>query len=172
MTLKLILINGPAGVGKSTISARLHAELPNSSIVDIDDLRRKIPDYRERREESLRLSYENAETVVKNTLSSGRSVIIDKAIFDTSVLDTFIEIGKNYNAQIWEFLLFAEKETLIERAEGRGYRPNSLLTPERVVAMWNKADILRQERAGLICINTTQRDAEQVFQQIKQSVMP
>ena len=170
MTLKLIIINGPAGVGKSTVSARIHTVLQDSLIIDIDELRRQIPDYRENREASLKLSYEHAFHVIEKNLQQEKSVIIDKAIFDTRILDSFIELGKKYNAQTFEFLLFADKETLLKRAAERGYRPGSLLTSEKVAEMWGKADTLRKERLGIICIDTTTAGAEAVFQQIKQTV--
>lgn len=170
MTLKLIIINGPSGVGKSTISARIHTVLQDSLIIDIDELRRRIPDYRENREASLKLSYEHASHVIEKNLQQEKSVVIDKAIFDTKILDSFIELGKRYNAQIFEFLLYADKETLLKRAAERGYRPGSLLTSERVAEMWGKADTLRKEKLGIICIDTTTADAEAVFQQIKQTV--
>jgi predicted kinase len=163
-SLKLIILNGPSGVGKSTIAIRLHQWLASSVIIDIDELRRTmISDYRERREESLRLAYELAVSVIEDNLKDGHNVIIDKAISSTDIIDSFIKTGKKNGAEVYEFFLFADKATVQKRADERGYRPGSLLTRERVGESWDKADALRQKRTEAIVIDTAQKDTDQVF---------
>jgi predicted kinase len=162
--MKLIILNGPPGVGKSTVAMRLQKELQSSVLVDIDELRRTtMPDYRERREESLRLAYEIAANTIGDNLKSGHDVIIDKAISDEDTIESFIEIGKKHAAEVYEFLLFADKDTVQKRADGRGYRPGGLLPPERVGELWEKADALRQKRSEAIVIDTAQKDIDQVL---------
>ena len=52
MKPKLIILNGPCGIGKNTI-ANLYASGNKSSVVlDIDDFRRGISSYRQKVEES------------------------------------------------------------------------------------------------------------------------
>lgn len=165
--MKLIIINGPPGVGKSTAAERLHQELPSSQIIDIDELRRTtMPDYRERREESLRLAHKLATVAIEENLRRGKDVIIDKAISYSDTLDSFIDIGRKYDAEIYEFILFAEKATVQKRAEERGFKPGSMLTPEKVVELWEKADTLRNERSSAITIDTTHLTSEEVLQEL------
>lgn len=167
-SMKLVILNGPPGVGKSTIAARLQKELTSSVVIDIDELRRTtMPDYRERREESLRLSYELAANVIEDNLKNGHDVIIDKAVSHSDTLDLFIEVGKKNGAEVYEFLLFADKATVQKRADERGYRPRSLLTSECVGESWEKADVLRQKRTQAIVIDTEHKDIGQVFDSIR-----
>lgn len=165
--MKLIILNGPSGVGKSTVAARLCSQIPASVLIDIDELRRTIPDYREKREESLRLAHELAVNTIGNSLGGGHSVIVDKAISDSGTLDSFIELGKKHGAEVYEFILFTDKETLQRRADARGYRPGSLLTRERVGEMWEEANSLREQRPNAIVIDTTFLSIDETFSNIE-----
>jgi predicted kinase len=168
--MKLIILNGPSGVGKSTIALRLQQELPSSALIDVDELRRAIPDYRERRKESLMLAYEKTAEAIEDHLRNGQNVIIDKAISGADILDSFIEIGKRYDAEIYEILLFADKETIQKRADERGYRPGSLLTREKVGELWDKADALRKERSSAILIDTSKLSPGETFMQVRKTI--
>lgn len=169
--MKLVILNGPPGVGKSVVAGRLHEELTLSVLIDVDELRRTIPNYREQREESLRLAYERTAEEIGKALEGGHDVIIDKAISFSGTLDSFIEVAKRYGAAIHEFLLFADKETVRKRADNRGYRSGGLLTPERVDALWEDADVLRRQRPGIIVVDTSYSSVEEVFRAVKQMVM-
>ncbi len=169
--MKLIIINGPSGIGKSTLAVQLHQEIPSSFLVDIDELRRTIiPDYRERREESLRLSEVRAAEIIEEQLKSGHDVIIDKAILNEEVLESFVQLGNSLDAQVFEFFLFTDKETLQKRADDRGYKPGGLLTRERVGELWEKANALKEKRSDAIIIDTTNTGREEVFNRVTQEL--
>jgi predicted kinase len=163
----LIILNGPTGIGKSTIAARLQAEMPDSAVVDIDEIRRSIPDYRENRQESLALAYKQAGEIIEESLAKGLDVIIDKTITGADILDSYRAIASKHGAEVLEFILFADKDTLQKRADERGYRPGSLLTRERVGEMWEKLDTLRAERPHAIVIDTASLDADSTLAKIR-----
>ncbi len=168
--MKLIILNGPSGVGKSTISTLLHADMPNSVLIDVDEIRRSIPDYKENQEESLSLAYEKAAGAIDGAFRNGQSVIIDKAISYSDTLELFIAVAKKYNAEVYEFLLFADKATTQARADERGYRPGSLLTPEKVGKLWEKADALRKERLDAVVIDTKDKNIQETLNEIKETL--
>jgi predicted kinase len=167
--MKLIILNGPSGVGKSTIAALLHKELSGSVLIDIDELRRTIPNYKERREESLRLSYEYAANAIELNLTEGKEVIVDKCLSYSDTIDLFISKGREVGAEIYEFLLFAEKAIVRKRADERGYKPNSFLTPEKVDELWEKSNKLREERKDAVIINTTNLTLEEIYEIVKKT---
>jgi predicted kinase len=163
--MKLIILNGPLGVGKSTLALKLNEQMPSSVLVDVDELRRAIPNYRENREESLRLVYKQTAQIIGEELAKGNDVIVDKAISYSDTIDTFIKVGKEQCADIYEFLLFADKETIRKRADERGYRPGGMLTPEKVDELWEKSDALRKERSQAIFIDA--RDPELIYEKVQ-----
>ncbi|MDO8624225.1 MAG: zeta toxin family protein [bacterium] len=168
--MKLIILNGPSGIGKSTIATRLHEKMSNSALIDVDELRRSIPNYREQRAESLKLAYQKTGEAIESHFKNGQDVIIDKVISESSILDSFIEIGKKFDANAYEILLFADKEASQKRADERGYKPGSLLTRERVGEMWEMADALCKQRPNAIVIDTAHMSIEDVFERVKSVV--
>lgn len=164
--MKLIILNGPSGVGKSTISVLLRQKIQDSVIIDVDELRRSVPDYKERREESLRLSYEMTRDLIDSFLKEGKDVIIDKAISYADTLESLVTIGRENNAEVFELLIFADKETVQQRADNRGYKPGSLLTREKVGELWDKANSLRIKRPNTVVIDTKDKSVEESHREI------
>jgi len=170
-TMKLILINGPSGVGKSTVAERLHREIPLSLLVEVDAWRRFISAYKEHKAESLELAYQYTTAGIEAYLETGHSVIVDKVLLDApQILDAITALGKKYGADIHEFVLTAEKEKVIERAAQRGYSPDSLLTPKKVEELWESAEKFRFERPLATVIDTTHLSPDAVYDLIKKAV--
>jgi len=169
--MKLILINGPSGVGKSTVAERLHREIPLSLLVEVDVWRRFISAYKEHTDESLKLAYQYTTDAIESYLKTGNSVIVDKVLLDApEILDAITLLGAKYGAEIHEFVLTAEKEKVIERAAQRGYSPDSLLTPQKVEELWESAEKFRHERSGATVIDTTNLNPEAAYTLIKNNI--
>lgn len=80
--MKLIIINGPCGIGKSTLSARLHISMPLSFLLDIDEQRKFISHYKEKRQESGKMVYDISNAILKGCLENKYDIIIDKMTLD------------------------------------------------------------------------------------------
>jgi predicted kinase len=170
--MKLIILNGPSGVGKSTLAKRLHAELPLSLLIEIDTWRSFISGYREHRKESLELATRQALVAIEMHLCVGHDVIVDKAILDADeILDEMRDLGERVGASVHEFMLIADKEVVLNRAELRGYLPGGLLTPERAAERWELAKSLSERRAVAQVVDTTNLTAEEVYTRVSSEVL-
>ncbi|MFZ1627041.1 MAG: AAA family ATPase [Candidatus Moraniibacteriota bacterium] len=168
--MKLIIFNGPCGVGKSTIAVRLHETLPLSILLDADSLRRLFSGYREKREESRIVSLKLAETMMITCLDMGHDVIIDKMQFDTAVLDKYLEIAKQKGVAVKEIILWASKEVVMERAGVRGWKEGGLLTPEKCEAFWHGIDDMKDKRSNAVIIDTTHLSSDESFAKVAEVV--
>ncbi len=165
--MKLILINGPTGIGKSTIAGKIHQVLPLSFLLDIDAQRRYINGYRENREKSLDLVLKLSLVMVEGYLQSGHDVIIDKVLTDAQISERFLELGRRYGATVFEFVLNADKETSVARANERGYKEGSMLTPEKVPEFWDGMQNYLKERTQAIVVNTKTMSADETFEYVR-----
>lgn len=164
--MKLIIINGPTGIGKSTISKMVHNDLALSFLLAMDEQRRYISKYREYRVESRDLVRNIALAIIDTYLQTGHDVIIDAVITDSILMDKIMDIGAKNNATILEFILTSDKDTLITRAENRGYREGGLLTPEKVIEFWKNIQTFTKERTDAIVIDTTNLQIEDTYKYI------
>ena len=169
--MKLIILNGSPAAGKSTVAEKLHADLPLSLLADVDSWRKLVSGWREHREESLMHAYAFTVAAVDAYLQTGNSVIVDKAIRGEDVINALAEVGEKNGAEVFEFILTAQKEVIIKRAEKRGFHENGLLTPEKVIELWNYAQELIAQRPHAIVIDTSALNPDEVYQNIKAIVL-
>lgn len=170
--MKLILLNGPAGVGKSTVAERLHADTPMSLLIVVDSVRKQISGWRESRKESQILAYQIAVASVDTCLSEGHDVIIDKAVLnDDKTLDMLVSVGEKHCAQIYEIVLTASKEVVMDRATRRGFNPGGLLTLEGVEHLWSLSEALKETRPGAVIIDTSTLTPEEVYERVKDVII-
>jgi predicted kinase len=169
--MKLVIINGPCAVGKSTMATKLHECMPLSFLLDIDAQRRYICKYQKQHKESGALSMEIAFAIVESFLKSGSDVIVDKMICDTNALNEFCRIGKKYEANVHEIILSAPKDVVMKRASDRGYKKDGLFTPEKCLLFWEKIEKVKKVRKGAIVVETSGQREEKVLESLLHEII-
>ena len=168
--MKLIVLNGPPGSGKSTVAKAIRADLPLSFLVDIDEQRRFISEYEKRPEESRELVFAVAPSIVEACLREGVDVIVDKMIWPIdNCLDQLCALGEKYGAEVHEFIFWADKETAHERVDGRE-KKGVFLTPEKIDRYWEESKRLKDERPNATVIDTDKMTEDEVVATIKKSL--
>jgi predicted kinase len=167
-TMNLVIINGPCGVGKSTAAKAVHEKLPLSFFLDIDAQMSNISHYREYKKERWSLAYAIAQSIVETCFMQGRTVVIDKMMPEKREmrLDAFIKTAKKYDAIIHEFILWAPKAVVMQRAHARGWREGGLLTPEKCEQYWEEINSMKSQRRNATVIDTATMDAHAVAQMV------
>ncbi len=168
--MKLIIINGPCGVGKSTLSARLHTDTPLAFLLEIDAQRRFISHYREYEKESREMNLAIAKAIIKSCLEDKHDIVMDQMTFDPDILNFYYEIARTYGADVYEIILWAPKETIMKRADERGWREGGLLTPEKCELFWERINELKESRSQAHIINTEDLDEGEVYRRVVEIV--
>ena len=121
--------------------------------------------------ESLDLVIKLSLAIVENYLQSKHDVVIDKVLADVEVAERFLELGRKYNATVFEFVLNVDKETLMARAEERGYKEGGMLTPEKVPGFWERIQNYIKERPQAIIVDTKNLNIEETFEYIQAKIL-
>lgn len=170
--MKLIVLNGPSGIGKSTTALELQKELPLSLLIDIDAQRRYIEGYKEHREESAKLSYKHAVALTRAHLGFGYSVIVEKtALWADWFLEELEQNTDEYGAEFFEFILTAKKDILLNRATERGFIPGGSLTLAKVEEMWEESERLPARRPNAFIIDTSEISPEETLKRVKDKAL-
>lgn len=168
--MNLVIINGPCGVGKSTVASALHQMMPLSLLVDIDVIRRFISGYREHADESNQSSFLIVLAMIDAYIQTGHDVIVEKMMFDETRLDRMIALAKQRNAHVTEVILWASKDVVLKRASDRGYSDESLLTPEKCERFWNEMNELKAKRPHVTIIDVENLSPDEVVQRVRVAV--
>lgn len=171
--MKLIIINGPPGAGKSSVSEALHGLFPTLTLLlKFDVQRRFLKNRHEDIEASNRLTFKMCLAMTEVCLQENKDVIFERAIIENNVLDNFVALGKKYDAQIFEFILWADKETILYRNTTRPMPADAApdtkrVTDETAEKFWNNINELKAQRPHAHVIDVKENTLEQVIGKIK-----
>ncbi|MEM1312087.1 MAG: AAA family ATPase [Patescibacteria group bacterium] len=130
---KLILIDGPAGVGKTTICERLSQDFPDIIWQNVDEL--KIP-FRESslgfsRSRDMPIILEKVKELIKN--SGGKHLLIDEAFAEE--VFSMIDFAKKIKVSVLPIYLQASLENVMLRNNQRGKVKDN----QKIIDTWNKS---------------------------------
>jgi len=168
--MKLIMINGPTGVGKTTLAKKLHEVMPMSFLIDLDEQRRFISHYREYKKESGKLSFDVALAILEVCMKNGYDYIIGKGILaagpyihDKNLIEKFAKIGKKYKAEIYEIFLWADKEVTYKRMQKRGFKHKPNTPRDKLNENYKLEEITKDKRTKAFVIDSNDLTANEVF---------
>lgn len=117
---RLILLNGPPGIGKSTLAQMYVDEHPGVLNLDIDRLRALIGGWRDRFAETGEIVRPIALSMVRTHLRAGHDVVMPQYLGRLSEVERFEAAAHESDAAFCEVVLMDTKQGSIKRFAGRG----------------------------------------------------
>ena len=130
---QVVVLNGPAGVGKTTVGRRLAATARNGVCVHGDDLRRFVV-AREPGSVEQGLSYVGGAALADVFVDAGYELVVFEFVFERRLhVERFLRRLRSDVAVVL-VTLWAPLETVVARERGR---PGRAPLGDRVAACWN-----------------------------------
>lgn len=174
---KLIIINGPAGVGKSTVANILHEQIKPSYLLSCDSIRRFLNDYHDLPREGRTLRNKIVLNMLEALLSEDIIVILEQLHTDSKMIEAYRKIGRKHKAEVYEIFLWVTREQELldrfhNRDKGETRHPKSSLTDERVSLYWRKMKSFTEDENTRTTIITDKQSPEKTAAEIQKIITP
>ncbi len=116
--LTFILLNGAMGSGKSSITGILENKLKRTAILEIENIRSLISDFRKGKEDNVlawKVIYRMCDEYFKNEVS----VLLKQTVASQDMVNTFLRLARKNGCVIGFYHLQAPREILLERIKKR-----------------------------------------------------
>jgi AAA domain len=112
---RLIHLNGPPGVGKSTVARLYAADPPGTLAVDVDLVVSMIGGWRENFWQTLPVGRRLAALMAQEHLASGQDVLLPQLVTSKCEIEPYLAAVQNAGATYSEIVLFADLHTTVAR---------------------------------------------------------
>ncbi len=175
---KLIILNGPLGVGKSTLAERYAKDHPLTLVLDIDKVRKLLSNWREQKEDSAIQSKKMAVEMARVHLQGGYDVVVPQFYRQVKYLEELERLAGECGADFYEFVLFLCKEEAVHRFIERGKKEGRPLgfNPEGIIGRSGGIAYVKQtydemaeaiaKRPNTINIKPKLDDVEATYQEV------
>ena len=117
---RLIHLNGPPGIGKSTLSALFADRNPGTLNLDVDFLHRLVGGWQDPRTDTWQVVFPLVHAMAATHLGGGHDVVLPQYHARLDEIAVFEDLARAHGAAFREVFLLADRETSVERFDHRG----------------------------------------------------
>lgn len=132
---RLIILNGPPGIGKSTVALRYVEDHPMTLSLEQDLVRGLLGGWRTREAESGTLARELCHAMARTHLDSGHDVVVPQFVANPDYLDRLSGLALHLGAQYIELVLLDDVNSAERRFHARIKDPR-LAEHQRIAAVF------------------------------------
>jgi|GEM_PF-1007618 len=162
----IIVLDGPKGSGKTTISAEIKKQLSNIQYLSLDELRRSIPKAKATADFNQQAFGMLLEEVTKK-YEEGSNIIIDCGLVEQKLQDLEVVV-KALGAKLYKYSLVAPFEVLLERVKQRDIQNGKETDEKRFTYLY---DVLQAKAfTGYTVFDTHKLSLDDIVEQIIRQV--
>lgn len=169
---KLIVLNGFAAAGKTTIAKKYIAEHSLALSLEADAIVDSIGDWANHEEEVRQLTFDLIQAMLRVYLQSGHDVILPYLVTSPKEVQGFEAIAKECGAYYYEFVLHNERPDAIARLLKRGRwgeETSPALTEKdlpQIEKLHDRMEAALKERAQTIYIPLKEQSPKATYAQL------
>jgi predicted kinase len=173
---RLILLNGPPGVGKSTVARRYIDDHPLAFCLDVDGIRRLIGHWQDRSTESGLSARKMALAMVDVHLHEGHDVVVPQYLGRPEFIDALETAADEAGVCFCEIVLMDTRENAMTRFHSRAmdaelathHREASdmIRGEDELLEMYDRLDLLLKTRPYARIIRTTHGDIAAAYEAV------
>ena len=174
---KLILLNGFAASGKTTLAKKYIDEHPLALLIEGDELVVSMGQWLAHNDQARALVYELTKSMIDVQLQSGHDVILPYLVLDSDHAAQFRSIADRHNADFYNIYLYSNRSVAIDRLRRRGTWGEAGADPvgdkdmPKINELYDAMEQALQRQADVKTIDPNGRPADQTYGLLKQLLL-